>query len=419
MDAFDELNNNQLREELKSRGLGNFPVTDTTRNLLIKKLRNAVNGSAKASKGRRETISVVNHTEEPEINAEAKKPKPKSVSNRRTTIAAGAAPKTNVTNGKFTHPPNQSSCQFKVSFIPLIGTSVTTDAAKPVVAPPKSPSRRSVAPRVADSASSKYFADNSDDDLIAAAEAVENQTRNKRSSRSPSLSKSSVVTTSYKHIIEPLVESIDDDDEVAFLGNASDEEFNSNMLEKVRKVTPTTSVIAPVDRRKTMQLGPSVTTTTTTTSKPIEKFTSNEESISSYRRRYTTNTPIANRAPVTGLNSVNSDDDILSRVETPFLSNFTRRLAELKATPIAGLDDEFDDYKPKKSTYTASSYDYRSSAYPSRSSERFRERSVTTKPPQTVSAWSSFEKKIRKPLLVLLALFLIVFVYVFFFAENY
>lgn len=101
MDTFDELSNNQLREELKSRGLGNFPVTDTTRNLLIKKLRNAVNGPAKATKGRRETISVVNHTEEPEIIAEAKKPKPKSVSNRRTTIAAGAAPKANVTNGTF------------------------------------------------------------------------------------------------------------------------------------------------------------------------------------------------------------------------------------------------------------------------------------------------------------------------------
>lgn len=102
MDAFDELSNNQLREELKSRGLGNFPVTDTTRNLLIKKLRNAVNGPAKVTKSRRETISVVNNTEEPEINAEAKKPKPKSVSNRRTTIAAGATPKINATNGMFT-----------------------------------------------------------------------------------------------------------------------------------------------------------------------------------------------------------------------------------------------------------------------------------------------------------------------------
>lgn len=112
MDTFDELSNNQLREELKSRGLGNFPVTDTTRNLLIKKLRNAVNGPAKSTKGRRETISVVNHTEEPETIAEAKKPKPqKSAANRRTTIAVGAAPKANVTNGTFNVNP---FCPIKV-----------------------------------------------------------------------------------------------------------------------------------------------------------------------------------------------------------------------------------------------------------------------------------------------------------------
>lgn len=413
MDEFDELSNNKLREELKSRGLGNFPVTDTTRNLLIKKLRNAVNGTAKVTKGRRETISNVNHTEDPEINAEQKKPKSKIVSNRRTTIAVGAAPKTNATNGKSKHFQSKFISQFNIfSFIFVIGTLVTIEAAKPVPAAPKSPSRRSVAPRAIDNA--KYFADNSDDDLVAAAEAVENQTRNKRSSRSPSLTKSSVVSTSYKHIIEPLVELKDDDDDdvVVSLVDESDDEFNSNMLEKVRKATPTTSITAPVDRRKTMQLGPSVITTTTT-SKPIEKLPPNEESISSYRRRYTTNTPITNRAPV------DSDDDILSRVETPYLSNFTRRLAELKATPIARLDDEFNDFKPKKSTYASSSYDYRSLAYPNRSSERFREHLVTTKQPKTMLAWSSFEKKIRKPLLVLLALFLIVFVYVFFFAENY
>lgn len=104
MDQFDTLSNNELRDQLKARGLGNFPVTDTTRNLLIKKLRNAVNGPAKPVKGRRETISVVKHSsaEESESDADAKKPKPKAVSNRRTTIAA-AAPKTvqnNATNGR-------------------------------------------------------------------------------------------------------------------------------------------------------------------------------------------------------------------------------------------------------------------------------------------------------------------------------
>lgn len=104
MDKFDELSNNELREQLKARNLGNFPVTDTTRNALIKKLRNAVNGPAKPVKGRRETLNIVKHSsaEESESDAELKKiNKPKTVSNRRATIAAGAAPpkSTSITNG--------------------------------------------------------------------------------------------------------------------------------------------------------------------------------------------------------------------------------------------------------------------------------------------------------------------------------
>lgn len=101
-DKFDALSNNELRDQLKSLGLGNFPVTDTTRNALIKKLRNAVNGPAKPVKNRRETLSAVvkqPSADELESDTDAKKSKAKTVSNRRATIAAGAAPKTNFTNG--------------------------------------------------------------------------------------------------------------------------------------------------------------------------------------------------------------------------------------------------------------------------------------------------------------------------------
>lgn len=96
MDKFDGLSNNELRDQLKALGLGNFPVTDTTRNALIKKLRNAVNGPAKPAKGRRETMNVVvknSSAEESESDADAKKvTKSKSANSRRATIAAGAAP---------------------------------------------------------------------------------------------------------------------------------------------------------------------------------------------------------------------------------------------------------------------------------------------------------------------------------------
>lgn len=105
MDNFESLSNSELREQLKANNLGNFPVTDTTRNALIKKLRNALNGptAAKPAKGRRETVAVVKHSsaEESESDVELKKiNKPKTVSNRRATIAASQPPKpVNITNG--------------------------------------------------------------------------------------------------------------------------------------------------------------------------------------------------------------------------------------------------------------------------------------------------------------------------------
>lgn len=98
MDKFDALSNNELRDELKSRGLGNFPVTDTTRNALVKKLRNAVNGTtAKPVKNRRETMNAVakrSSPDESESDADAKKlnKSTKIGNNRRATIGAGAAP---------------------------------------------------------------------------------------------------------------------------------------------------------------------------------------------------------------------------------------------------------------------------------------------------------------------------------------
>lgn len=104
MDNFENLSNIELREKLKAHNLGNFPVTDTTRNALIKKLRNTLNGPTKPVKGRRETLSVVKQSsaEESESDAELKKlNKPKTVGNRRATIAAGptAAKPANITNG--------------------------------------------------------------------------------------------------------------------------------------------------------------------------------------------------------------------------------------------------------------------------------------------------------------------------------
>lgn len=390
MENFEDLTNTQLREQLKAHGLGNFPVTETTRKLLIKKLSAAVNGPAKPNKARRETINV-NVSVKPTINdsepdADTKKAaKTKTAANRRATIAISKQENVviNATNGTQVEP-----------------------LVKPVLAPPKSPSRKSTIPvPVVSMVRIPEFADNSDDDLVAAAEWAEKQSKNRKKSRSPSLGKSTTVTTSYKHTIEPVRENVDD---VIFINDSSDAEYNSEMLEKIRKTTPS---------RKTIQPTAPVSIIPVPSVKPVENRepTTNysklaSEATNAYRRRYTTHTPTREKDAGAG----GDNDDILKRVDTPFLSDFTRRLAELKAGPLPGLEQSFD-YKAPSTNYRQ---EYRKTMYattPSRSNERVSGRVLANKPP---TAWNNFEQKIRWPLFILLALFVIVFVYVFFFS-NY
>lgn len=254
-----------------------------------------------------------------------------------------------------------------------------------------------------------YFADASDDDLVAAAEEAEKRVNRKsRTSRSPSLTKSSVVTTSYKHTIEPLIEYNDD---VIFLNDNSDAEYNSGMLDKVRKPTPTTKITADAEsRRKTLQVGPSISTNYASI-KPIEKPISYDESSNAYRRRHTTYA-----SPPQNKNT--DEEDVLNRVDTPFLSDFTRRLAQLKAEQLPGAELGTNYRTPQRSTSSDYMQQYRSSAYGTAGSS-YRPTTTTLQSQKSDSKWSAIEKQFRWPLLILLTLFVAVFVYVFFFSSDY
>lgn len=262
-----------------------------------------------------------------------------------------------------------------------------------------------------------YFVDNSDDDLVAAAEEAEKQAKllKKRASRSPSLSKSSLVSTSYKHTIEPLVERNDD---VILLNDSSDAEYSSDMLEAIRKPnTPTTKISAAVEsRRKTLQTGSSVVTNLTSTIKPTSNYGLNDAESASYRRRFTTNVQVPK-----SYEAEESDDDILKRVETPFLSDFTRRLAELKAQPLIENDNSKYEYK---SPQTTSAYyrEYRAREHYDNNRDGFstkiKPKSTLLKAQNTETGWHNIEKKIRLPLLIIFGIIALVTVYVFFFS-NY
>lgn len=230
------------------------------------------------------------------------------------------------------------------------------------------------------------------------------------------MTKSSVVSTSYKQTIEPLIELNDD---VILVNDNSDAEYSSDMLEKIRKPsTPTTKILPPItdDRRKTMQIGPSISTNYTSfnaTEKPIENTSS------AYKRRFTTYTTSTSTALRNNNGLDESNEDILKKVETPFLSDFTRRLAELKAEQLPGIEKSFE-YKTPKATTSAYLNEYRSSIYGhNRAGDRFRSQpNIITVKQDKPSAWLVWEKKFRLPLLIIVAVFVIVSVYVFLFT-NY
>lgn len=101
LDNLDELTNDGLRVRLSEYGFPNMPVTNTTRKVLIKKLRTAIDQNQ--SKTRRETINVAKYSsaeESGESENEKKSSKKTEKSNRRATIAASSvAPKKRCSTG--------------------------------------------------------------------------------------------------------------------------------------------------------------------------------------------------------------------------------------------------------------------------------------------------------------------------------
>lgn len=395
MADLEQLTNNQLRDELKKNGLGNFPVTDTTRKLLIKKLRNALEGkTAPAAKSRRETVHVPKIVDDSESDKEITV-KTKTTTNRRATIAAQPA--------------------------------VKEVKPKPIVDPKKSPGRTTpLLPPINSVLSSRNtidVTDNSDDDFI-----VQNsqQVRNRRTSRSPSLGKSTVVTTSYKHTIEPLNEIDADADEESdngepILVNDNNERgyrSSANGLASSERVNHFTSTFSnwskpSIDRRTTYDGNINY-------SSPLPKDGANiyydktrdETTAETFKRRYTTHSTRNNDG------ADDDDNDLLSKHETPFLSDFTRRLSELKAEPLPSISRTTERDQLPTSSYRSQTTYYRDFTKTNPIGRRgYHETKNDTVWESFKNVLKAFERKIRWPFLILVGLFTLIFIYVFLFTN--
>lgn len=430
MENFDALSNDEIREQLKKFGLPIIPVTNTTRKLMVKRLVEASSGGApKANnKARRETVNVPKPSvaEDSESDADSKRPssKPKP-SNRRATIAAPLIPQPVVVIEKPSKPK------------PI--AAVVAEKIPALVTPAKKSGRTTPSvpkPIVAD------IPDQSDDDVVAPPVARPNR----RTSRSPSLGKSTVVTTSYKHTIEPLHEqSIGNDVSDIILVNDEDsdpgvDEFFANKgkgKDSLKNFTTSTlrstsSGDNNVMRRTTLDtfrttIAPGPTLMSEYRDQAKDSIAASE---SLFRRRFTTNTPIKPSHELNNGGGDTDNDDPLKKVETPFLSDFTRRLQQLKAEPLTNLNSFGYDEKPGSSgaAVTATSptgyreeRDYYRQSYAGRPSvgrgQYARPARVMAEVPQEPSAWKKIDAKIRWPLLALLGSIVFLFIFVILFTN--
>lgn len=429
MENFEALTNDEIRERLKKFNLPIIPVTNTTRKLMIKRLAEAASGGPPkpANKARRETVNVPKQSsaDDSESDADVKRPtsKPKPASNnRRATIAATPlVPQPIVVVEKPTPSKPKTIAAVVVEKLPTL-------------APPSKGRTTPSLPK----AIVPDIPEQSDDDLVIPPVAKPNR----RTSRSPSLGKSTVVTTSYKHTIEPLYEqSINNDADIILVNDEDSDPGVDEFFASKGKNSPKNFITSTlrstnigdnnVSRRTTLDtfhtnIGPGPTLMSEFREQANEAIATND---SLFRRRYTINTPAKPQRDLNGGGDAGQPDP-LQKVETPFLSDFTRRLAQLKAEPLANLNNTFgfeeksaamatspsSGYRSQENDYYRQSYAGTGRASLGRS-QYARPARVAAEVAQEPSAWKKLEAKIRWPLFALLGLFLCVFIYVFLFTN--
>ncbi|GAB0100353.1 hypothetical protein DMENIID0001_163800 [Sergentomyia squamirostris] len=284
----ESLTNDQLHHRMLALGLPKMPVTDTTRGVLIKKIRNHLN-EVKV-KTRRETVAVVKYSSDEEMPAEREsgvKAKVKShvETNRRATLAAPQAVKA---------PQRRSG-------------RITPTTLNEIPLPP--------APKVAIRPSVYEIVEDSDEEN---GEILTQYPVRRSKSKSPSLSRSDIVTTSFKQVIEPVKESPEEDEEEEAMevdepppkppSRASDMYFRGSMSSRIRGGSENRQTLggyynSPSSVTSSLSYAPTRSTQYSSPTPPMRKSES----------RYI------------------ADQDY----EAPYFSEFTRRLAQQKAKLLA------------------------------------------------------------------------------------
>jgi len=316
MESLDDLSNDEIRIQLVKLGFPSMPVTVTTRKVLLKKLKIAVEGQK--SKTRRETIAVTKFSSDEDELQSKEKTRPAAAGkrertpNRRATMAAPSEQlkkvATSTTNGSLSRADTPSKNSRR--------SSRTTPAKEE--------------PTVTSSNVIHSVLEDSDeeDDLPLV-----------RKSRSrtgtPTLDVSKTVRTSYKSVVEKVHERDDDEDDDAEIV----EQFTAP-----RRKSPSLAIQQQQYQPSAVRSRKTFTTSSSTFSMPSADVPSKfNKSSFSYNPGSTTTFPYKYRGAGDEEDDDDDDDAIeLNETNAPYLSNFAKRLSTLQAEP---LDTGLDKYK--------------------------------------------------------------------------
>ena len=311
MENLDLLTDDQLRIRLNQYGFGNLPVTDTTRKVLLKKLKLAVEGQK--TKNRRETVAVTKFSSDEEPEDAKRGAKREKTPNRRATVAVSEKTK--------------KSSNGAANGLEDITTTTTTTST--TSKPASRRASRATPAKEKPVVSSTILLDDTDEDIPLASIVT-------RRSYTPTLAKSDVVRTSYKTTNVEVVQE------------SQEEDSYEEEVPQIRKPTP----VMP-NLRKTF---------TTSTHKVQERSTPTKfgraSLITSFNPR--------------GNYKFNKDDDEddepleINDETAPYLSNFAKRLSTLKAEPLGSprtteVYRSSNEYDGRQSAYTSSRYSAASS----------------------------------------------------------
>ena len=337
MDNYDLMSNDEIRLRLLEYGFPNLPVTQTTRKVLVKKLINASEGAK--GKNRRETIAVTKFSSDEEVEKVIEKKLPKTP-NRRATIAPGEKTK---------NP----------------ATSVNSTIKEQVATSLKAPERRRSAARatpvkdqravISTASTISTFQEDTDSDN------ADNFRVDRRStSKTPSLGKSDTVRTSYKSALEVL----NDEDDISDCLVLDDEDSDDEPLvvHSAKKPSPIKMATSKVEdiRRKTLS-----TSSYNTSFSGKSSFSGMPENVvkkptfttsynpTSYSSIGGSSSGLLSKQYKPSFNNDEDDDDDENEEEenlnSPYLSNFAKRLSTLRAEPLDTGMEKYKKYREETS----------------------------------------------------------------------